>query len=80
MIKTFKRNIGDKVWMMFDNKPHVFTIVGMSYCEFIGHVCFELNTSEKYTVIMDDENGDKYKMIVKDEDIFNSKEELIKSL
>ena len=80
MIKTFKRNIGDKVWMMFDNKPCVFTIVGMSYCEFIGHVCFELNTSEKYTVIMDDENGDKYKMIAKDEDIFNSKEELIKSL
>lgn len=80
MIKTFKRNIGDEVWMMFDDHPHVFTIVGMSYCEFIGHVCFELNASEKYTVILDTEDGDRYKMTVKDKDVFNSKEELIKSL
>ena len=77
MEKVFELNIGDEVWVMHDNFPAQGTIKKIWYTKFISNVDFEsIVESEFYTVYNQDRKIGQYAL----NEIFRSKEDLIKSL
>lgn len=76
MKREFKRNIGDDVWVIHNNKPLLCQISAINYCEFISTISFELEKIERYTLKFDDEYVDQFEL----KDIYDTKEDLIKSL
>jgi len=76
MKKEFKKNVGDKVWVMYNNRPLSCQISAINYGEFISSISFELEKFERYTVKFDDEYVDQFEL----KDIYDTKEDLIKSL
>lgn len=77
MVKKFAFNIGDLVWFMHNNIAMSGSISKMFYKESINPVDFEsVIKVESYTVSVGDRVIDTY-----DKDkLFNTKEELLKSL
>lgn len=78
MKKEFKRNINDEVWVMFNDRPVMGLIVGMRYCEFVSCIYFDIAKSEKYCI--SSKSDGKYMGEFELADIFDTKEDLIKSL
>jgi len=76
MKREFKRNIGDDVWVIYNNKPLLCQISAINYCEFISTISFELEKIERYTLKFDDKYVDQFEL----KDIYDTKEDLIKSL
>lgn len=78
MKKEFKRNVGDEVWVIFEDKPQLCYISKMFYFEFISNVSYELIKSEIYS-LMSKSDG-RYLCQFESKDVFDTKEDLIKSL
>lgn len=78
-IKT-KYNIGDKVWVMYNNNPTVIIIKWINI-NIESDTCIEYSSSERfdqYSFFSD--RLENLPLIVKEEKIFPTKEELKKSL
>lgn len=77
MSVKFAYNVGDVVWLMYNNKPVECEILECNYCTFESQVNFniEVNFSYKvYTSLFDKE------LYVTPKEMFDSKEQLIESL
>ena len=76
MVKEFDFKIGDPVWIMHDNIAVQGKIKRMWYTEFLSPVNCELVKAESYAV---DINGAVVTIVDRNQ-IFNTKEDLKKSL
>lgn len=70
-----KYNIGQKVWFMWDNKATQREIIGVAV-----HIEGDLQAEEYEVEHLEGEDGVLYGLTLKLEDLFPTKEELIKSL
>lgn len=76
MEKELKYNIGEQVWLMYNNKAICGTIESIFCAHFIDPVtCTDLVESEKYVVHYNGERLDSYEP----KKLFDSKEKLIES-
>lgn len=74
---TFKRNVGDSVWVITNNKVQLGNIEKIYFYDFVSPVdCKSIETGVKYSVKLSDSICE----IFEDEQLFDTKEELIKSL
>lgn len=72
-----KKNIGDVVWFMNNNKPIYGTIIEIRHNVYLNDVNYEtIIISEKYYV----EYGNQNHISLNFEEIFRTKNELIESL
>ena len=61
-----KYNVGDKIWAMYNNRPNIYEVLRITVS------CDDIDKNISYRT-----NDGKY---FSEEDIFSSKEELLKSL
>lgn len=77
MEKSFEYNIGDNVWVMYDNFPIEGKIVKIWYTKFISYTDYEtIHESELYTVYYQDRKLGQYTL----NEMFKIKQDLLKSL
>ena len=73
---TFKRNVGDSVWVITDNKIQLGNIEKIYFYDFVSPVCQTIDTGVKYSVRLSNSICE----IFEDDQLFSTKEELIKTL
>lgn len=77
MVKEFTKNLGDEVWVMYDNKPTKGSIIKMGYLKSLDCMDFEsINENEQYEIHTFCGNIGSFSK----NNIFDTKEDLIKSL
>jgi len=80
---TFKRSIGEKVWIMYENHIECGHIKNMWYRKYISNIDHEtVVTVEKFDVAIKESKYLNTETIVscKNNELFSDKESLIKSL
>lgn len=77
----FKRNVGDSVWVITDNKVQLGNIERINFYNFVSPVdCRSVESGVKYRVKYGDFGCGHFEDDFDENQLFDTKEELIKSL